>query len=174
MKTEPRISPYEGHAPRIHDGAFIDLSALIIGDVVIEEGASVWPMSVIRADSSPIRIGSRAAILDLCLLEAPEGTPVVIEEESLISHGAIVHGARICRGALVGIRAVVLDGAVVGPGSIVGAASLVTAGASIPPNSLVMGTPAKIVRETTASERAGVSRQIEELYEKARRYRSGQ
>jgi carbonic anhydrase/acetyltransferase-like protein (isoleucine patch superfamily) len=172
--TRGFISSYDGHTPSIHAQAFVDDSARIIGDVVVEEGATIWPMAVLRADSSPVRIGRCAAVLDLCLLEAPEGHPVHVEEESLVSHGAIVHGARICRGALVGIGAIVLDGAVVGPGAIVGAASVVTAGTSIPPNVLVMGTPARIVRETTASERAGISRQIEELYGKAQRYRSGQ
>jgi carbonic anhydrase/acetyltransferase-like protein (isoleucine patch superfamily) len=126
MSNNRLITPYGKKAPNIHADAYVDISARIIGDVLIEEGASVWPMAVIRADSAEIYIGKRAAILDLALLEAPEGHPVWIEDETLISHGAIVHGARIQSHALVGIGAIILDGAIISTGSIIGAGSVVT------------------------------------------------
>ncbi len=174
VDAEHLISSYGRYSPAINSRAFVDLSARIIGNVVIDEGASVWPMSVLRADAERISLGRRSAVLDLCLVEAPEGNPVIIEEDSLISHGATIHGAHVGPGVLVGIRAVVLDGATVGPGSIIGAASLVTAGTVIPPNSLAMGTPARILRQTTQEERTGILRQIEELAAKAALYGAAQ
>lgn len=165
------ITPYKDRKPQIHRDAYVDFSARIIGDVVIEEGASIWPMAVLRADSAQIRVGRRAAVLDLALLEAPEKYPVLIEDEALISHRVVVHGAHIYSHVLVGIGAIVLDGAVVSRGSIIGAGSVVTAGAYIPPNSLVMGTPGKIIRETSEKERQDIILQIEELCIKSRDYK---
>jgi carbonic anhydrase/acetyltransferase-like protein (isoleucine patch superfamily) len=127
-------------------------------------------MAVLRADGAGIRIGEKAAVLDLALLEAPEDFPVWIEEGALISHGALIHGARIQARSLVGVGAIVLDGAVISTGSIIGAGSLITANTRIPPNSLVLGTPGRVVRETTGEERQNISRQIEGLYEKSRSY----
>jgi carbonic anhydrase/acetyltransferase-like protein (isoleucine patch superfamily) len=152
MSRNPWISAYGDKEPQIHPEAFVDVSARIIGEVQVEEGASLWPMAVLRADSAPIRIGRRAAILDLSLLEAPEGHPVWVGEEALISHGAVIHGARVESRALVGI----------------GAGSLVTAGTHIPPDSLVLGIPGKVVRKTTPQEKQSLLDQIEELHRKSR------
>ncbi|MDD5008897.1 MAG: gamma carbonic anhydrase family protein [Syntrophorhabdaceae bacterium] len=170
MDSNKYITGYEGKNPRIHRSVFIDISARVIGDVVIEEGASIWPMAVLRADSADIYIGRRSAVLDHSLIESPEGHPVRIEEEVLVSHGSIVHGAHIYSNTLIGIGAIVLEGAIVSSGSIVGAGSLVVAGAFIPPNSLVMGTPGKIIRQTAPEEREGTANQIEGLSRKARNY----
>jgi|Deesub1362A_J573_1020465.scaffolds.fasta_scaffold00062_26 carbonic anhydrase/acetyltransferase-like protein (isoleucine patch superfamily) len=162
------ITPYQGKAPHIHPEAFVDVSVRIIGDVRIEDGASIWPMAVLRADSDRILISRRAAVLDLALLEAPEGHPVVLEEEALVSHGAKVHGAVIRSRALVGIGAIVLDGAEIASGCLIGSGALIPPGTRIPPNSLVLGVPGKVVRETTPQERENIRRQIEELYIKSR------
>ncbi len=170
QSANPRISSFGSWVPAIHPSAFVDLSARIIGDVIVEAEASIWPMAVLRADSAQIRIGRRAAVLDLVLLEAPEGNPVVLEDEAIVSHGAMVHGARIESRALVGIGAIVLDGAVVSSGSIVGAGALVPPAAKIPPNSLVLGIPGRIIRETTPEERSRTLDQIEELRLKSRRH----
>ena len=171
-RANPGITSFGTWVPTIHPGAFVDLSARIIGDVIVEAEASIWPMAVLRADSAQIRIGRRAAVLDLVLLEAPEGNPVVLEDEAIVSHGAIVHGARIESRALVGIGAIVLDGAVVSSGSIVGAGALVPPGAKIPPNSLVLGIPGRVIRETTPEERQRTLDQIEEIYLKSRRHKA--
>lgn len=164
------ITPFNDKAPSIHRDAFVDVSARVIGDVSVGPGASIWPGAVVRADSAPIRIGKRAAVLDLVLIEAPEGLAVEIEDEALVSHGALIHGARICTHALVGIGAIILDGAVVSTGSIIGAGSLVAPGTEIPPHSLIMGVPGKRIRETTAEERLNMGRQIEGLFRKSRSY----
>ena len=156
--------------PTIHPDAFVDISARIIGDVFVEQGASVWPMAALRADSAEIRLGKFSAVLDLALLEAPEGYPVMLEEEAIVSHGAIIHGARIQARALVGIGAIILDGAVVSTGSIIGAGSLITPGTQIPLNSLVLGVPGKVVRKTTLQERQIILDQLRELYQKSRHF----
>jgi len=168
MRPNRWITPYGGKKPNIHPDAFVDVSARIIGDVQVDKGASIWPMAVLRADSAEIRIGRCAAVLDLALIEAPEGQPVWVEEEALISHGAIVHGARIGSRSLVGIGAIVLDGALICAGSIVGAGSLVPPGTEIPPNSLVLGIPGKVVRKTTPQERQTILEQLEQLHRKSR------
>lgn len=171
---DPRtfITPAGVKKPEIHPQAFVDVSARVIGEVRLGQGSSVWPMAVLRADSGEITVEPRAAVLDLTLLEAPEGHPVVIEAEALVSHGAMVHGAHVHARALVGIGAIVLDGAEIGSGSIIGAGALVTPGARIPPNSLVLGSPGRVIRETTPQERQNIIEQVEELYRKSRGYMS--
>lgn len=168
MSSNPYLTPFGDKVPVIHAGAYIDVSARIIGAVTVAEGASIWPMAVLRADSDTISIGRDAAVLDLALVEAPDGYPVVLDDRSLVSHGAIVHGARIASLVLVGIGSIVLDGAVIESGSIIGAGALVTAGMHVPPNSLVLGSPGKVVRQTTEQERARIARQLDELFEKSR------
>jgi carbonic anhydrase/acetyltransferase-like protein (isoleucine patch superfamily) len=164
------ITPYEGKTPLVHRGAFVDVSARIIGEVIVEEGVTIWPMAVLRADSAAIHIGRRSAILDHAVIEAPEGCPARIEGGSLISHGAIIHGALIHTNTLIGIGAIVLDGAIISKGSIVGAGSVVTARTTIPPNSLVVGIPGRVIRETTEKERKEIRRELKDLYRKSRAY----
>jgi len=173
MTERPWVTSYRGRTPRLHPEAFVDISARIIGAVELAQGCSVWPLAVLRADAAEISLGARSAVLDLALVEAPEGCPAVIGQEAIISHGAMIHGARIEARVLVGIGAVVLDGAVIGSGSLIGAGSLVTPGAVIPPDSLVLGSPGKVVRSTTPEERRTIMAQVEELYRKSRVYMSG-
>jgi len=168
--TFPFLTEFDGKVPEIHDTVYVDISARIIGNVVIDEGASIWPMTVIRADAAKIAIGKRTVISDFAFIESPEEYPVKIEDEVLVSHGATIHGAHIGSRSLVGIGAIVLDGAVVSPGCIIGAGSFIAAGAFIPPNSLVMGTPGRVIREIKHGEHNNIQRQIELLYEKSRRY----
>lgn len=165
------ITPFRDKYPDIHPDAFVDLSARVIGGVTIEEGANIWPMAVLRADSADIHIGRNAAILDLALIEAPAGHPVTIEEGAIISHRAVIHGARIQGNVLVGIGAIILDGAIIFSGSIIGAGCVVPPGAKISPNSLVMGMPGKVIRKTTGKERALILEQIHELYTKSLLYK---
>ncbi|RLA84915.1 MAG: hypothetical protein DRG31_04360, partial [Deltaproteobacteria bacterium] len=163
------ITPYGGKRPRIHPDAFVDISARIIGDVRVQEGASIWPMAVLRATDAEIHIGQRAAILDLAFIEAPKGYPVRVEEEVLISHGAIIHGAQIQSHSLIGIGAIVLEGVVICRGSIIGAGAVIPPGTTIPPNSLVLGVPGRVVRETTPEERQGIMVQLRDLHLKSRK-----
>ncbi len=170
MASNPFITPFAGYHPRIDPRAFIDRSARLIGRVEIAAGVSVWPGAVLRADEEAISIGRGSAVLDLALIEAPAGQPVVVEPGALISHQACLHGAVVRSGALVGIGAIVLDGAVVGPGALVGAGALVPPGMEVPPGMLVLGQPAKPIRELKPAERENVEAQLAELAAKAEIY----
>ena len=168
-----RITAFGGHAPAIDPLAWVDVSARIIGRVVLEAGATVWPGAVLRADDEEIRVGRGSAVLDLCLLEAPRGRPVVVAPGALVSHQACLHGAKVAPGALVGIGAIVLDGAEVGEGALVGAGAVVPPGMRVPPGVLALGAPAKVIRELTPDERRQVARQLADLAATAAAYRRG-
>jgi carbonic anhydrase/acetyltransferase-like protein (isoleucine patch superfamily) len=167
------ITSFNGHTPRIDPTAFVDISARLIGRVTLASCVTVWPGAVLRADDEEIRIGEGSAILDMCLLEAPAGCPVVVEPGALVSHMVCLHGAVVKTGALVGIGAIVLDGAVVGERSIVGAGTLVPPGMEVPSGVLVLGQPAKVIRELKPTERETVDRQLADLKAKAEIYRRG-
>ena len=166
------ITPFDGHAPAIADGVFVDRSARIIGRVELQAGTSIWPGAVLRADSERIVVGRGSAVLDQCLLEAPEGHPVLVDEGALISHQACLHGAHVEAGALVGIGAVVLDGATIGTGALVAAGAVVAPKQVVPPRTLVVGQPAKVLRELTAEELARTHAQVAEVAAKAQQYLS--
>ena len=167
MPNSKMISAFQGKEPRIAATARIDISARIIGDVILDEEVSVWPMAVLRADSGSIRLEPGSAVLDLALVEAPSGFDVTVGREAVVSHKAVIHGASIQPQALVGIGAIVLDGAVVSTGSIIGAGCVVPPGMVVPPGSLVLGLPGKVVRSTTPRERATIVEQAAELREKS-------
>jgi carbonic anhydrase/acetyltransferase-like protein (isoleucine patch superfamily) len=162
---------FKGKSPRAEEGVFVDPSSRLIGDVTLKKKASVWPLAVLRADSEAIVIGQNSAILDKALVEAPMGHKVLVEEDVIISHGAILHGCTIRRGALIGIGAIVLDGAEVGRDSIIASGSVVTPGTRIPEGSLVMGIPAKVVRPLNEKEMGAKREQLAELMEKSEQYR---
>ncbi len=167
------ISAFEGQEPRIHHSAFVDIAARIIGRVTLAAGVTVWPGAVLRADDEAISVGQGSAVLDLALLESPHGHPVEVGEGALISHQACLHGASVGAGALVGIGAIVLDGAVVGAGALVGAGAVVPPGMAVPAGVVVLGQPARVVRDLTPAEQDNVARQLAELRAKAQRYRQG-
>lgn len=175
MRNEPTgrclITSFDGHYPRIDPEAWVDVSARIIGRVVLDAGVTVWPGAVLRADDEEIRVGRGSALLDLCLLEAPKGHPVIVEPGALVSHQACLHGAVVRSGALVGIGATVLDGAEVGEGALIGAGAVVPPRMRIPAGMLALGTPAKVVRELSEAERGLVARQLADLSDKAAVYR---
>jgi carbonic anhydrase/acetyltransferase-like protein (isoleucine patch superfamily) len=164
------ITPFEGKFPQFDETVFIDPSARLIGDILLEPGVSIWPFALLRADSGRIMVGEKSALLDKVLVEAPKDHPVVVERKVLISHGAILHGCVIGEGATIGIGAIVLDGAEVGRGAIVGSGSLVPPGMKIPDGSLALGLPAKVVRMLGESDRKRADEQLSEVYEKSRTY----
>ena len=164
------ITPFGEHTPRLEAGVFVDPSARIIGQVRLGAGAMVWPGAVLRADDEAIDIGQGSAVLDLALVEAPAGKPVMVEPGALISHQACVHGATVKAGALVGIGAIVLDNAVVGPGALVGAGAVVPPGMEVPEGALVLGQPAKVIRQLKPAQRQEVARQLADLAAKAKVY----
>jgi len=162
---------FEGKEPRVHESAFLAPGSWVVGDVTIGEGSNVWMGAVVRGDDDAVRIGARTTVLENCVVEAPTGFPVEIGDDAIISHGAIVHGAKIGDRVLVGIGAMVLDGAEVGDGSIVGSGALVPPGSRIPPNQLALGLPAKPIREVREGEREYLAKEHERTYTKAKRYK---
>lgn len=131
---------------------FIAPSATVLGQVTLHEGVSVWYNAVIRADQDTITIGAHTNVQDGCIFHVDKGFPVSIGERNVIGHAAIIHGATIGHGNLIGMRATVMNGAIVGNECIIGAHALVTEGMQIPDRSLVLGMPAKVVRKLTAKE----------------------
>lgn len=132
--------------PKIGERTYIAPTAVIVGDVRIEEGVSIWDGAVLRGDESYIVVGKNSNIQDNAVIHVSKDTPTIIGENVTVGHLAMVHAARIEDNVIIGIHAVVLDNAVIGEGSIVGAGAVVTPGTEIPPNSLVLGIPAKVVR----------------------------
>jgi gamma-carbonic anhydrase len=147
------IRGYKDKFPSIEAGVYVDESAQIIGDVVIGANSSVWFNSVVRGDVYYIRIGECSNIQDLCCVHVTrDRNPTIIGDYVTVGHGAILHGCSIESHCLIGMGAIVMDRAKVGQGTIVGAGSLVAQGLQVPPRSLVMGSPARIIRELSAEE----------------------
>ncbi|MBX3728421.1 MAG: gamma carbonic anhydrase family protein [Candidatus Sumerlaeia bacterium] len=146
------IIPFEGRVPKIHPSAFIAPTAVVIGDVTIEEGASIWYGVVLRGDLDPIHVGARSNVQDNSVLHTGEGEPCIIQEDVTVGHMACLHGCTIEPGCLIGMMATVLNRSVIGRESIVGASALVAEGKIIPPRSLVLGVPSKIVRALTQED----------------------
>jgi carbonic anhydrase/acetyltransferase-like protein (isoleucine patch superfamily) len=163
---------FDGRRPKVDPSVFLAPDSWIIGDVTLGEGAGVWTGSIIRGDDDRVVIGARSMVLENSFIEAPAGSPVEVGEETIISHGAILHGSRIGSRVLIGIGAIVLDGAVVGDGSIVGSGALVPPGSMIPEGKLVLGVPGKPVRDVGEAERGMVSAELERLIRKSERYRA--
>lgn len=165
------ILPYRGVWPRIAKSAFIAPTATIVGDVTIADGASVWFGAVVRADSASVTIGERANVQDNCVIHVDEGMPCLIVAGCTLGHGAVVHGATIGAGALIGMHASVLNGAVVGAGCIVAAHALIAEGKVIPDGQLVMGVPGKVARAVSESERRRAAEGVGHYMRYAEEYR---
>jgi carbonic anhydrase/acetyltransferase-like protein (isoleucine patch superfamily) len=138
--------------PQIHEGVFIAPNASVMGHVTLEAQASVWYAAVIRADVERVVVGPRSNIQDGAIIHADPGAPTLIGADVTVGHGAIVHGAIIGNGTLVGMRATVLNRARVGKNCLIGAHALVTEGMEIPDNSLVLGAPAKVVKTLSEAQ----------------------
>lgn len=149
------------HQPQIDQATFIASTATLIGCVNLDPGVTVWYGAVLRGDVAPINVGSCTNIQDGAILHGDPDQPVCLGSHVTIGHRAVIHGATIEDGCLIGIGSIILNGVTVGSGSIVGAGSVVTK--SVPPRSLVMGIPGKIVRQVSDDEAA-------DLRAHARRY----
>jgi len=148
-----RVKTHHGVAPRAHPSVFVAEGAIVIGDVEIGEGSSVWYQTVVRGDVNFIRIGCRTNLQDGCLVHVHQEThPCVIGDEVTAGHHVILHGCTVKDRCLIGIGATILDGAVLGEDAVVAAGSLVTPGTVVPPRKLAMGRPARIVRDLTDAD----------------------
>ncbi len=165
------ILPYKGIMPKIEKDVFIANSADIIGDVLIGENSSVWFGCVIRGDINYIKIGKNTNIQDMSMIhvdhytkeDKSDGHPTYIGDNVTIGHKVMLHGCIVGDACLIGMSTTILDGAIIGKESIVGAGSLVTKNKIFPPRSLIMGSPAKVIRELNEEE-------IASLYESAQNY----
>jgi carbonic anhydrase/acetyltransferase-like protein (isoleucine patch superfamily) len=146
------IYQFGEHKPDIDPSAFVAAEATVIGDVILAEGASVWHGVVIRGDSARISVGKGSNVQDGAVLHADEGVPLTIGDNVTVGHQAMLHGCTIGEGTLVGIQAVVLNNAVIGRNCLIGAGAVVTEGKQFPDNSLIVGAPARVVREMSPEQ----------------------
>jgi len=157
LSRQADIRPYRGKLPQIAASAYVDLAAVVIGDVVIGEDSGVWPCAVIRGDVHYIRIGARTNIQDGSILHVMRDEyPLILGDDVTIGHSVTLHGCTIESRCLVGMGAVILNGVVVGSGSIVAAGTLLTERTIIPAGSLVMGSPGKVKRALTGIDQASI------------------
>lgn len=166
------IYPYKQIMPTIATTAFIADYTTITGDVTIGEYSSVWFNSVIRGDVSPVIIGDRVNIQDLCCLHQSPNKPLIIEDNVTVGHQVTLHSCILRENALIGMGSIVLDGAEVGEGAFIGAGSLVPPGKIIPPNSLAFGSPVKIIRELNEEDKKDVNRIINDYVAKGQSYKA--
>lgn len=157
MTHKALITGIGGKDPKVHQEAFTAPTAVVIGDVTLNAGASVWYGAVLRGDVERIAVGASSNVQDNCTLHADPGFPVTVGERVSIGHNAVVHGATVEDDCLIGMGATVLNGAVIGAGSLVAAQALVPQGMQVPPGSLVAGVPAKVRRRLTHEEREGIT-----------------
>ena len=151
------LRPYRGVLPRVHQSAFIDDSAQVIGDVEVGEESSIWMCAVVRGDVHSIRIGNRTNVQDGTIVHAMTGThPTSIGDNVTIGHAAVIHGCTIEQQCLIGMGAILLNGAHIGAHSIVAAGTLIVEHMKVPPRSLVMGSPGKVKRLLTQAEIADI------------------
>ena len=153
------VRPYKGILPTLGDRSYVDVAAAIIGDVVIGEDSSVWPMCLVRGDVNTIRIGARSNIQDGTVIhvshrhnDAPEGSPTHIGDDVTVGHKVILHGCTVESMCLIGMGSIILDGAIIRSHVLLGAGSLVPEGKDLEGGYLWLGRPAKRVRELSAEE----------------------
>ena len=164
----------DGRSPQLGRDAWVADSADVIGNVDLGDGANVWFGAVIRGDNAEvIRIGQRSNVQDGCVLHADPGKPLVVGDDVTVGHKVMLHGCTIGDGSLIGIGAIVLNGAKIGKGCLVGAGSLVTEGKEFPDGSMIMGSPAKVVRELSAEQSRGLLGAAAHYVANAKRCRLG-
>ena len=171
---QPDIRSYRGRHPQIAASAYVDPASIIIGDVVIGEDSSVWPLCVIRGDVNYIRIGARSNIQDGSILHVMKDEyPLILHDDITVGHSVTLHGCTIMSRCLIGMRATLLNGVVIGEGSIIAAGTLLTERTTIPPRSLVMGAPGKVKRTLTAIDQSTIDMYVRRYVEYKNIYREG-
>ncbi|MGA4799752.1 gamma carbonic anhydrase family protein [Streptomyces lavendulocolor] len=156
MAERALITAVGGKEPDVHPEAFAAPTSVVVGEVTMAAGSSVWYHAVLRADCGPIVLGAGSNVQDHCTVHVDPGFPVTVGERVSVGHNAVLHGCTVEDDVLVGMGATVLNGAHIGAGSLIAAQALVPQGMRVPPGSLVAGVPAKVKRELTAEEREGI------------------
>ena len=163
---------YHGVRPRVADDAFLAPTAVLIGDVTVEAGASIWFGAVLRGDFGPIVVGPGSNVQDNAVIHVGADWPTQIGANVTVGHGAVLEGCTIGDGAIVGMNATVLPRAVVGSEAVVAAGSVVAERAEVPPHTLAAGAPARIKKELAGSSLAWVRMAATDYHQKAREYRA--
>ncbi|RZL65535.1 MAG: gamma carbonic anhydrase family protein [Variovorax sp.] len=163
----------DGVAPQLDAGAWVADSAEVIGNVKLGENASIWFGAVLRGDNETMTIGRNSNVQDMSMLHSDPGSPLTVGENVTIGHQVMLHGCTIGDNSLIGIQAVVLNNAKIGRNSIVGAGSVVTEGKEFPDNSLIFGSPAKVMRTISDEDAARLRHGSEHYVENAIRYAKG-
>jgi carbonic anhydrase/acetyltransferase-like protein (isoleucine patch superfamily) len=165
------LLPHGDAFPEVATSAWVAPGAYVVGDVRLGEEVSVWYGAVLRGDTEPIRVEARTNIQDGCVLHADPGYPATVGEDCVVGHKAIVHGCEIGNKCLVGMGATILNGARIGEGSIVAAGALVPEGKEYPPHSLIVGIPAKRVKEVSEEQTEDIVRGVRTYVERAASHR---
>ena len=163
----------DGTQPRVADSAWVSDSAQVMGNVVLGEDSSVWFGTVIRGDTETITVGRGSNIQDASVLHADIGKPLTIGDNVTVGHQVMLHGCTIGDESLIGIGAIVLNGAKIGRHCLVGAGALVTEGKEFPDGSMIIGSPAKAVRQLTPEQIEGLKLSAQHYMDNARRFRAG-
>ncbi|WP_379162396.1 gamma carbonic anhydrase family protein [Paenibacillus sp. sgz5001063] len=161
---------YGNYIPQLDGSVYVAEGAKLVGDVRIGQESSVWFNTILRGDLAPVIIGSRCNIQDGTVGHVAEGLPLVLGDDISVGHSAIIHGCKIGNGTLIGMGAIVLNGAEIGEYALIGAGSLVTENKIIPPYTLSLGSPAKVVRELTELDLQRMARTSESYVLKAKEY----
>ena len=156
--------------PQLGAGAYVAPGAHVIGDVTLAASTSVWFCAVLRGDNEPIQIGEGSNIQEHAMLHTDPGFPLIVSKNCTIGHGAIVHGCTVGDNCLIGMGATILNGAVIGDNCLIGAGALVTEGKEIPAGSLVLGAPARVVRDLDDDAKAGLLKSAETYQKNAARF----
>ena len=162
---------FKGRSPRVHPTAFVAPTAILIGDVTLHEHASVWFGTVLRADMDRIEIGARSNVQDNSTIHTDEHEPTIVGTDVTIGHNALVHSSIVENNVLIGQASVLVGNCRVGTGSIIGAGAVVREGMEVPPHSLVVGVPAKVVREARPEDERWTVRAAEHYVELGAWYR---
>ena len=163
----------DDHSPQLAEGAWVADSAQVIGQVELRENASIWFGAILRGDTELLRVGRGSNVQEGSVLHADLGFPVTLGDNVTVGHQAMLHGCTVGDGSLIGIQAVVLNGAKIGKHSLVGAGALVTEGKDFPDGSMIIGSPAKVVRQLTPEQIAGLQRSAEHYVANAKRFEAG-
>jgi carbonic anhydrase/acetyltransferase-like protein (isoleucine patch superfamily) len=164
------IYELDGNAPQLAEGAWVAESAEVIGKVELHRSANIWPKVVIRGDNDLIQVGEGSNVQDASVLHTDPGYPLLIGKNVTVGHQVMLHGCSIGDGSLIGIGAVILNGAKIGKHCLVGAGALVTEGKEFPDGSMIIGSPAKAVKELSPEQIAGIGEIAGRYVKNAQRY----
>jgi len=161
---------YGSYIPQLDGSVYVAEGAKLVGDVTVGRGSSIWFNAILRGDLAPVVIGERCNIQDGVVGHVGESQPLMLEDDISVGHTAIIHGCRIGKGTLIGMGAIVLNGAEIGEYALVGAGSIVTENTIIPPYTLSLGSPAKVVRELTEQDLLRMAHTTQSYVQKAKEY----